>query len=269
MSISIYVVTHNERLEFQQEIYKPIQVGATLSSNKFQSITDDTGDNISKLNPYLNEVTGIYWIAKNDHASDFIGVCHYRRFFNNQAKRRRHFWRKWNYSDLITKNQLEPILTTCDGIVPIPTEFGITIRDRYYKKHYGEDWSDFSDHLKIYGLQEIFEKGGHYTHFYPFNMCIFKRQLFVDTWEKLFDPLISFIDKVDFSKYPDSRQKRAVGFLAERLFHGVVCDHLEKYNLKQLPVINTEDNSLIQEWFARSKQKISPAATANSELSCS
>lgn len=50
-------------------------------------IGDDTGENISKLNRDVNEMSAIYWAWKNYEKlgnPDYIGLCHYRRLFNFQ-----------------------------------------------------------------------------------------------------------------------------------------------------------------------------------------
>ena len=44
--------------------------------------TDNTGVSISQYNPYLNEMTVLYWIAKNYSSlgnPDYVGLAHYRR----------------------------------------------------------------------------------------------------------------------------------------------------------------------------------------------
>lgn len=45
-------------------------------------IGDNTGDNISLRNPNYCELTGLYWAWKNLKC-DYIGLCHYRRYFTN------------------------------------------------------------------------------------------------------------------------------------------------------------------------------------------
>ena len=69
----IYIVKHKEYENPVPQGYKQLYVG-----NMFHF--DYKEDNINKLNPYINETTGIYDIWKN-HKDDIVGLCHYRRFF--------------------------------------------------------------------------------------------------------------------------------------------------------------------------------------------
>ena len=70
--------------------YVPILAGAYRyregSSKLFDSFAkDNTGENISSLNPYLNENTAIYWVYKHYKEignPDMVGFCHYRRFLD-------------------------------------------------------------------------------------------------------------------------------------------------------------------------------------------
>jgi hypothetical protein len=60
-------------------------------------IGDDSGENISHLNRYLNEMTGIYWAWKNYEKMgnpDYFGFMHYRRhfIFSNQCKLPERTW---------------------------------------------------------------------------------------------------------------------------------------------------------------------------------
>lgn len=45
---------------------------------------DDTGDNISDLNPWLGDLTGLYWIWKNT-TDEIVGTNQYRRFWNSKS----------------------------------------------------------------------------------------------------------------------------------------------------------------------------------------
>ena len=81
MKTKIFVMTHKK---FQQpkdkELYIPLHVGRKLGKN-LGYMGDDTGDSISNRNPLYGELTGMYWLWKNYTDTDYIGICHYRRYF--------------------------------------------------------------------------------------------------------------------------------------------------------------------------------------------
>jgi hypothetical protein len=90
--LKIVVIYHKKYpthpgLLFEPNLYVPILGGhAVFGIKPFIKgmLTDDVGDNISWANPYLNEVTSMYWIWKHPEAignPKFIGFQHYRRFF--------------------------------------------------------------------------------------------------------------------------------------------------------------------------------------------
>lgn len=80
---AMYVVTHKKLHEFFVQnlppYYKIIHAGRA-GSEDLGFLGDDTGDNISDLNPYINEITALYWMWKNT-SHTIIGLNHYRRFF--------------------------------------------------------------------------------------------------------------------------------------------------------------------------------------------
>ena len=77
----IYIVTHKDaKLAALPEGYEIIHAGHALAQKNFGYLGDDSGDNISRLNPYLNEITALYWLWKHT-AHNLIGFVHYRRFF--------------------------------------------------------------------------------------------------------------------------------------------------------------------------------------------
>lgn len=59
----------------------PIEVGAYGRKKFLYSLHDDTGDNISNQNLYFGELTGLYWIWKNENFNDndIVGFCHYNK----------------------------------------------------------------------------------------------------------------------------------------------------------------------------------------------
>ena len=84
-NIKIIVATHKEYQMPSDNIYLPLQVGAEGKKDLgYQK--DNTGDNISKKNPFFCELTGLYWAWKNLDA-DYIGLAHYRIHFASKKKR--------------------------------------------------------------------------------------------------------------------------------------------------------------------------------------
>ena len=79
--IKILVACHKQAEVFKNNVYLPIHVGKALHKDVdlgFQG--DDTGENISSLNPLYCELTAQYWGWKNLDV-EYIGLCHYRRYF--------------------------------------------------------------------------------------------------------------------------------------------------------------------------------------------
>lgn len=99
MSVKLLCVYHCQAPLLRNEIVYPIHAGRALLTQQVQNgrLTpqeaqwlkdqlpgDDSGDNISTLNPHINEMTAIYWAWKNYDLlgnPDYLGVMHYRRQF--------------------------------------------------------------------------------------------------------------------------------------------------------------------------------------------
>ena len=78
-TVKIIVAAHKPYEMPTDSMYIPVHVGAFGKENiGYQR--DDEGENISGLNPYFCELTGLYWAWKNLDA-DYIGLIHYRRYF--------------------------------------------------------------------------------------------------------------------------------------------------------------------------------------------
>ena len=105
-SFAMYVVTHKalppEHVQRLPEGYTVIHAGRALGKD-LGYLGDDSGDNISNLNPYLNEMTAIYWIWKHTNHS-VVGLAHYRRFFTTNGK------------DFLSKEQTLDLLKNYDII---------------------------------------------------------------------------------------------------------------------------------------------------------
>ena len=82
-NLKIYVVTHkNEYGLFKYESHhQHLYVGADINECNVDFLKDNVGDNISFMNQVFCELTGLYWVWKNEQKSDYVGFEHYRRHF--------------------------------------------------------------------------------------------------------------------------------------------------------------------------------------------
>lgn len=86
-NVRILVCTHKEGPVRDDDIYMPVQVGKSASTIDLGCQGDDVGDNISGKNKTYCELTGLYWAWKNLKDVDYIGLCHYRRYFDLSPKK--------------------------------------------------------------------------------------------------------------------------------------------------------------------------------------
>lgn len=111
VDVGVYVVTHKDaKLDTLPKGYKFIHAGHALAKKDFGYVGDDTGDNISRLNPFLDEVTALYWIWKNTHHTH-TGFVHYRRFFTSTKQE------NFDVEKILSPNELLKILGEYDIIV--------------------------------------------------------------------------------------------------------------------------------------------------------
>ncbi len=108
-SLAVYVVSHKLHSVALPDGYKTIHAGRALGSD-LGYVGDDTGENISSLNPYLNELTALYWVWHNA-PEDIVGIAHYRRFFSNKGSNQFHV------EDILTSDQARQMLNHYDMII--------------------------------------------------------------------------------------------------------------------------------------------------------
>lgn len=211
------------------DLYHPLHVGRAISDDLgYQG--DDSGDNISEVNPLFGELTGIYWVWKNDITSDVIGVCHYRRFFANSEHQ------------LLNCNEITDLMSKYDIITTMHSSGDITSYESFAKSHNIADYD-------ILGqcLQELYpeyydsflyhknECGGYFG-----NLMITTSQLYKQYCEWLFSILFKAAEYIDVSGY-DLYHARIYGFLSEILMN--VWLHHQQLNIYECPVVFTSEKA--------------------------
>lgn len=239
MSIGIYVVSH-KKYEFpQQEEYIPIKVGRM--KNDFAKITDDIGDNISSRNSSFCELTALYWLWKNKDLEDFVGVCHYRRYFyiNNPPNKLLKKCVK-NINDCkneIATVNIETLLNDYEIIVPKAEVFLESMENNYKRMHIQEHWDVMmeviSEKLTVEEMK-IARKTFSNKYGYICNMFITRKNIFNDYMKWLFEILFELEKRININ-LNDSYQCRVFGFIAERLQN--VYIHINKLNALEVPMI--------------------------------
>ena len=151
-NIKIIIAAHKSYRLPDADLYLPVQVGAAgkdkiHSDSGREYVRDDTGDNISKLNPEFCELTGLYWAWKNLSA-DYIGLVHYRR----------HFLLPENWMDIFVSNDV-------DVILPVPLYVAPSVEENYRQRHASSDWDNMLGYLKEHYPEEraracVFFKNG-------------------------------------------------------------------------------------------------------------
>lgn len=211
--IQMLVAAHKEFPMPKDEIYLPIQVGASLSKVKFSEYqVDDQGKNISVKNPYFNELTAIYW-ARYNSSADVIGLVHYRRYFS--------FKKGKNLQNILDGKQIAMLLKHTDVILPKKRHYWIESSESHYRHaHHGISLdavrliisSKYPEYL------EVFENQMSKTSSHMFNMFIMRREEFNAYSDWLFSILFEVEKLIENEVLSwDSYEKRVYGFLSERL----------------------------------------------------
>ncbi len=251
MEIRILVATHKKYWMPDDSIYMPLQVGAE-GKEDLGYTPDNTGDNISIKNPEFCELTGLYWAWKN-LSCDYIGLCHYRRYFGKKIhsddieKKKQAIFHRGDYEKLLKKY---------DVILPKKRNYYIeTVRSQYEHAHYKKDL-DMTERI-------IAEKYPEYSADFItvmnrrklriLNMFVMKKNLFDGYAAWLFDILFELEKRTDMTGY-DAYERRLYGFISERLFN----IWLEHKHLREceVPVVFLEHIDWVKKGTAFLKRKL-------------
>jgi hypothetical protein len=110
MQIRIMVAHHKNYYTKASNIFMPIHVGKKNSKVTLNFQGDDQGISISEKNNIYCELTATYWGWKNLKEIDYLGICHYRRYFAFEGlsyySRFKKSLKKILYSNTTFRNQI-------------------------------------------------------------------------------------------------------------------------------------------------------------------
>ena len=244
-NLDIFVCSHKQyESPVHNKVYKTLSVGNNTELYGENIIRDDTGDNKSDMNGFYSELTGTYWIWKNYDIKDYVGICHYRRYFD--------------FLDNLPNN-----LEEYDIILPTPLNFGGTIYQQYAACHNKEDIKLIYDiminkyNVPVEVGNEVFNNQ---TYMHCWNMFIINKAIFNDYCEFVFGVLDEYLKYHNISNindiysmiekqknaylksyYPNNEikyQSRLGGFFGERLLN--VYIKWKGLKVKTFNIIQTE-----------------------------
>ena len=227
---AMYVVTHKklpiEHVEKLPEGYKIIHAGRAISQD-LGYLGDDTGENISHLNPYLSEFTALYWMWKNTNHS-IIGLSHYRRFFTESEEKPFTEINDFNFSHekILTKDAAIKLLEDYDIIVTLLAQH-YTTQFEDLKDNFGNELAVLIKNilkeklLKLYpDYEKIFDYVMNSPTYYECHMFITRKAVFEKYCKWLFsfalDTFNEVSQKVSLEKF-SIYDKRVVAHFTERM----------------------------------------------------
>lgn len=238
-NIKILIATHKpESIIRQNDVFFPIHVGKSLHPDVDLGYPgDNTGDNISGKNASYCELTALYWAWKNLKNIDYIGLCHYRRYFKFN-----NIFNLCNKSidEMLfpSKKQILKKIGNNDIIVAKPFKYPYNLFDDYAICHNGLDMRFICNLIKesfsIYyeSTKEILTKSNALS---PYNMFIMKWHIYDEYCSFLF-PLLEKVEREIIINNYSPYQKRIYGFIAERLLNVFIHYNRKKYSIKKCPI---------------------------------
>lgn len=232
----IFVVTHKQCMQLSNKLYIRIQAGAEGHQN-FGYVRDNIGDNISVINPWINECTALYWLWKNVDCQ-YIGLNHYRRYFLKDNA-------KPSLQNILDEETIRSDMSLYDvlvakAVVSYPDyRIGEAMQLHVSKDAYIKGMSIvrglLAQRQPMY-LKTFDALMDGWT-FYPCNMFVMKKLVMDQYCEWLFSFLIDAVKAIDISSY-DSYSQRIIGFLAERMLTVWLMHH--QLRIKECSVLLIE-----------------------------
>ena len=240
---AIYVATHKllpaDHVAKLPAGYKLIHSGRAVSPDLGYP-GDNTGDNISNLNEYINEFDVIYWMWKNTPHT-VIGLAHYRRFFTESPDF------NFAYEKILTQEAALKLLERYDIVVTVM--YDKMTQAENFQAYCGADIAKFALNVfrkKLAQIQpdylDAFDFVMKSTVFYNCNMFVTRRPIFNAYCTWLFSFYLDVTREVLATTplpliqgYP----KRLLGFFAERMWTvWLVKNHLRVKELNKMVVAN-------------------------------
>lgn len=231
--MDILIYSHKPFLFPRQSNWLRPMIGRECQPPLPDLLTNDSGDNIGHLGDHYNELTGLYWLWKNQTRAKIVGLFHYRRYLNFLENTPGATVRPFEVTAQATENNLEfltapyqrarieQLLEIFDVIVPQGVIEPISIEQQYLNAHARRPWDRFWD--------IVFRLYPHYAKFRPFlrlsnkfhfNNIVVSKKPWLDAYAaELFPALDILVKELGFPPPEPSKrfqERRYPAYLAER-----------------------------------------------------
>lgn len=234
-----YIIMHKPFPVEQDDLYKGLCVGGLkIDGMRCES----EGKNIGEYNDRINELTGLYYIWKNT-VSNFVGMCHYRRFFSNgrydgdmsrlDSERIQEIFLGHGYDIILPELRLKHSLFS-----NIADCIGHEMNSRTFETFCSVIMKKQPQYLPAF--LDVMQGDRAYFK----NMFVTKRKIMDEYCEWLFSFILDVADAMDFTGCSEV-QKRSVGYYAE--YFWTVWLRSQNYKVLTLPYIvaGEQDGELV------------------------
>ena len=175
-NLKLYITTHKEfEKKVNDDVYEVLDVRET-NKDVFEKTRMDNG--------FLSEFTNMFWVADNCDLPDYVGFCHYRRYFS--------------FMDDIPN--LDELFTKYDAIIPSQIKLNGSVKGHYAYYHNIEDLyiigGIIADKHKEY--VDAWNKVINNEFIFPYNMFIMKREDFLEYVSFVKDILSTYMAIIDY-----------------------------------------------------------------------
>lgn len=202
----------------------PIQAGAALTEERFETENDANGDSISDRNGLYSEMSAMYWIWKNAPKSSYKGLYHFRR----------HLLLSYQQFCTLAENEY-------DVILPVPRMVFPSIREFFGSKTKANpnDIELIQNVIKELhpNMYDWARKHMSNTLYYPCNILIARENVFNDCCGFVFSILFT-VENINKTNGANERG-RYIGYLAE-----ILTSIFFSYHSDDLKIAVTDINQL-------------------------
>ena len=200
-----YVITHKPYPVEQDGLYRKLCVGGCADPD---GLTEKTGENISEYNDRINELTGLYWMWKNDR-HEYVGLSHYRRFFYNCGRR----LDVTGIEDILVNDGYDIILSDFLRLPwTVKQNIEMIVGPDLYRSVFGEFYRAIACCQPEYASAFLYVLSG--PDLYHKNMFVCRREIMERYCEWLFSFILDVTDKVDVTGL-SAYEKRVCGYFGE------------------------------------------------------